>query len=103
MDIIITSISRFNTSFIVFDMYKKHSFIYILIISILVSFFTQSIYYFIIIFILYYLNKCLRQFVSNKYIIYFVSFFCLYNTNINYYNIIIFIICVLFIYFNPYN
>jgi len=103
LDLIISSISQFNTSFIVFDIYKKHSFIYILIISLLIGLFTQKVIYFIIAFITYYLIINLKKYISNKYMIYFLSYLCIYNVNININSFIAFIICVLFIYFNPYN
>ena len=103
LDLFISSITRFNTSFIIFDIYKKHSFIYILIISLLISFFTQNILYFIIIVIVYYLIVYLKRYISNKYIIYFISYLLIYNFNLTINSFIIFIISVLFIYFNPYN
>ena len=103
LDLVISSITRFNTSFIIFDIYKKHSFIYIIIISLLISLFTQNIIYILLIIGIYYLNNYLKIFISNKYIIYFISYICLYNINISINSLIIFIISVLFIYFNPYN
>lgn len=103
LDLIISSISNINTSFIIFDMYKKHSFIYIIIMSLLIAFFTQSIKYILLIIIIYYLNIYLKKFISNKYLIYFISYILLFNIHISIYNLIIFIISVLIIYFNPYN
>ena len=103
IDTIITSITRFNTSFIIFDMNKNHSFFHKIIISLLTALLTQSIYYILIILLLYYLNKYLKTIISNKYIIYFISYIILFNININYQNMLIFAITVLIVYFNPYN
>ena len=103
LDVIFSSLTNLNTSFIIFDMVKKHTIIYILLISLLVTFLTQNIIYLFLIMIIYYLNKYYFSIIHNKYIMYFLSYLILYNINIDLNSFIIFIISVLFIYFNPYN
>ena len=102
-DTIITSLSHFQTSFIIFDTYKKHSFIYILLISIIISLLTQNIFNILLIIFIYYLNIYLKKHISNKYILYFISYILLFNIHISLTNLIIFLFSVLILYFNPYN
>lgn len=103
LDIFISSVSTYQTSFIVFDFVKKHHFIYILIISLLISYYTLNIYNFFIINILYYLNRYLKKYIKIKEILYFLSYLILFNINISFSSTIVFIISVLINYFNPYN
>ena len=102
-DILISSISSFKTSFIVFDMVNKHSFIYILIVSLLVSLFTLNIYNFFIILCLYYLNRYLIKYIKLKELLYIFSYIILFNKNITISSFILLMISIIIIKFNPYN
>ena len=103
LDIIITSISTYHTSFIIFDFIKKHRFIYILIISTIVSYYTLNIYNFFVIFFLYYFINYLKKYIKVKYLLYLISYIILFNINISISSTITFFILVLINYFNPYN
>ena len=99
LDIIISSVSSYNSSFIIFDLVKKHSIIYIIIVSLIISYYTLNIYYFFIGIIIYYL----RYFIKYDYLLYALGYILLFNIHININSTIIFIILVLFNYSNPYN
>ena len=99
LDVLITSLTSFQTSFIIFDFKNKHNILYIIIVSLLVGILTFNIINIFIIFILYYLKKYIR----NKYLLYIISFIMLFNIHINIVNLITFIISLIIIYYNPYN
>lgn len=103
LDIIISSISSYKTSFIIFDFKIKHHIIYILLISLIISYYTLSIYNFFLVILLYYLNSFLYKYIKIDFILYLISYIILFNINISITSTIIFIISVLINYFNPYN
>ena len=103
VDIIITSISSYHTSFIIFDFIHKHHFIYIILIGTIISFYTLNIYNFFIVIFIYYLINYLKKIIKRKIILYIVSYLLLFNIHISINSTITFIIIVLINYFNPYN
>ena len=95
LDVMISSITIFPTSFLVFDFIKKHSFVYILITSILGAIFTLNIYYFFIIFLSFYIFNYLFNHYKNKNLFYFLGYLLLFNFNINFISFLLFIIILL--------
>ena len=98
LDIFISSISNYNTSLIIFDS-KKHSIIYVIIISLLVFIYTFKIIYILIVLLMYLIKK----YISSKYLLHLISYVLLFNININMNNFIIFLFEVLIFYLIPYN
>ena len=90
LDLLVSSITYFKTSFILFDINNKHSYIYVLFVSLLVLIYTHNLIYIVIIFIIYNLNKV----INNKYLRYLLGYLILFNININISNFISFIMSI---------
>ena len=103
IDLLISSLTSYKTSFIMIDTLDKHSFKYIILISILIGYFTNNYMYFIMFIFVYYFISYLKRYINNKYLLYLISYLLIYNININIISLITFLISVLLIYFNPYN
>ena len=103
LDILFTSITNISSSFLVFDIYKKHNIFYIIITSILAMILTQKTSFLVLIIFIYYFIRYLKKYINNKYVLYFISYLLLFNINVNIINLLFFILSVLIVYLNPYN